>query len=140
MFEHPEEPSSQRERAEPPQGYLLVQTRDFDELARAFQQWQMAFQQISRGPFRGELQLAHSGSVQVLHVTTNRVLQARGFHRIGSYAFSLVQPSCAGALWRYRQLEVGEINIRRPAEEINHLTSLDYASLSVSVEAGALRK
>jgi hypothetical protein len=34
-----------------------LRTRDFDELARAFQRWDLRFRQLGRGPFRGQLQL-----------------------------------------------------------------------------------
>ncbi len=43
-----------------------LDTCDFDELAHAFLGWEADFRQIGRGPFRGELDFAQTGGVQVL--------------------------------------------------------------------------
>src|SRR5436190_16423066 len=141
MSLHPEATTpSQPEPAVKARGQFLLQTQDFDELAQGLQKWDAVFQQISRGPFHGKLHLVQSNGVQVIHFAVDRAIQMRGQHPPHNYLFSLVQPTSAGATWRNRQLHAGEINIRRPAEALNHLTGVDYASLSVAVDAAILRK
>src|SRR5262245_40530062 len=81
-----------------------LRTADFDELAQAVRQWQLAFRQLSRGPFDGELQRAQAGDVQVVRITTNRVILARGAFRPGVYCFSLVTALNEAATWRGHHL------------------------------------
>ena len=41
-----------------------LRTRDFDQLAQAFPQWDLRFRQLGRGPFRGQLQFLQQGAIQ----------------------------------------------------------------------------
>ena len=53
-------------------------TRDPDELAEGFRQWDLRFRQLGGGPFRGQLQFLQLGGTQILHASGNRRLQAQG--------------------------------------------------------------
>jgi AraC family ethanolamine operon transcriptional activator len=118
----------------------MLQTTDFDELALAFRGWDARFHQLSRGQFRGALHFLQAGAVQVFDVAVNRVIQARGLPRPGSYAFSLVTSANADSKWRGRILKPGQININTPGAPMDHLSASEYRSLAVVVDGEALHK
>jgi AraC family ethanolamine operon transcriptional activator len=117
-----------------------LETRDFDEVARALRHWDLAIDQLGRGPFRGELDIIQAGGVEVLRLALNRVIQARGSLKPSHYAFSLVTPANGAATWRGCHQKAGQINIIRPGDVIDHLTSAGYENLVVMVDAEIFRK
>src|SRR5262249_10158323 len=56
-----------------------LRTRDFDELAQAFPQWDLRFRQLGRGPFRGHLQFLHLAGIQVFQLGVNRMVHIDGW-------------------------------------------------------------
>ena len=58
-----------------------LRTRDFDELAQAFPQWDLRFRQLGRGPFRGQVQILQQGAIQVFLLGVNRMLHIEGWPR-----------------------------------------------------------
>ncbi len=118
----------------------LLETRDFDELAHAFRHWDARFQQLGRGAFRGSLQLVQTGAVQLIRVKTNRIIQARGFMKPGCYAFTIVTAANEEARWRGQRLRSGQLNVNRPDEVIDHVSSAMYESLGLLIDADALRE
>jgi hypothetical protein len=55
-----------------------LSTRDFDELAGAFPQWNLRFRQFGRGPFRGQFQFIQLRDIQVFRVAVNRMSHIEG--------------------------------------------------------------
>ncbi len=123
-----------------PAGPRPLLTRDFDQVAHLVRRWDLALRQLGRGPFRGELGAARAGGVQVVRIAVNRVVQARGGFRPDTYGFSLVTPANQAATWRGQHLTAGQINVNRPGEAVDHLSSADYEILTLMVDAAALRK
>jgi AraC family ethanolamine operon transcriptional activator len=123
-------------------GNLVVhslQTHDFDQLALAFHRWNLQFRQLSSGPFDGELHFAQAGGIQVVQVTVNQVVQARGGQVPGSYGFVPITTTNAEALWRGTKQQPGQIVVHGPGQEIDHRTSRAYSTTLVSVDAELLR-
>src|SRR5438270_826378 len=71
-----------------PESSLLlrhIQARELDALGHAMQRWDHRIDQISSGPFAGELLLAQLEGLQLGSLTFNQVIQGRGEQPRGSY-------------------------------------------------------
>jgi AraC family ethanolamine operon transcriptional activator len=112
----------------------LLKTTDFDVLAAALGGWELEFQQLGRGTFLGEAHQVQVGGISVLRLSANRVIQARGTHRPGGYAFAPILPTNERATWRGRRLKPGQINVNPPSGVVDHLTSADYSLLNLDVD------
>jgi AraC family ethanolamine operon transcriptional activator len=117
---------------------VRLQTRDFDQMAAAFQRWDHQFRQLSPGAFAGALSLVQLGPVQLLRVQTNRRILAQGAAPPGCFTFNPVTELNQEAVFRGHHLRVGQLNILAPAAEMNHLTSANYQTLAVTVPLEAL--
>src|SRR5947209_1572028 len=80
---------------------------DFDQFAAAFARWDNHFQQLSRGPFRGGLALAQLDGVQLLRISVNRVILARGAPPAGAFSLSPVTAAGAASVFRGQHLQPG---------------------------------
>jgi AraC family ethanolamine operon transcriptional activator len=120
--------------------FLSLQTRDFDELALGFQNWDAEFRQLSRGAFEGSLHVLQVGGIQVIQVRANRVLQAQGVQREKRLLFSLVTRKNAGALWKGQHLRPGQIRLTAPGEEMDHRTAAGFEVLALNVVPEVLEK
>ena len=88
-----------------------LRTRDFDELAQAFPQWDLRFRQLGRGPFRGQVQFLQQGALQVFLLGVNRMLHIEGWPPPGSFGCFPVLPENAQAVWSGRHLKVGQVRL-----------------------------
>jgi AraC family ethanolamine operon transcriptional activator len=113
--------------------FLSLQTRDFDELALAFGNWDAAFRQLSRGAFEGSLHVLQVGGIQVIQVQANRVIQAQGVQREKRLLFAPVTPRNAGSLWKGQHLRPGQIRLMVPGEEMDHRTTAEFEILALTV-------
>lgn len=124
---------------EPGRLYSRVESRDFDEIALAMAGLDTDFRQLSRGAFRGEVELVALGPLRVMRIAVNRVIQARGAIEPDKACFSLITPTNEGASWRGRTRKRGDINVNSPSSEVDHLSSREYDSLTIVADIDHLR-
>ena len=117
-----------------------LRTRDPDELAAGFRRWDHRFRQFGGGSFRGELKLLQLGGVQVLRTSGNRRLQDQGSPPPGSFGFAPVLPRNAGAIWRGRRCQTGQVITIDPGQEGDHLSAADYWMVGLTVDGDFFRE
>jgi hypothetical protein len=117
-----------------------LRTRDPDELAEGFRRWNLRFRQLGGGPFRGELQFLLLGRAQILRASGNCRLQAQGSLPPGSFGFAPVLPRNAGALWRGRRCQTGQVVTIDPGQEGDHLSAADYWMVGLTVDGACFRE
>ncbi len=126
-------------QVEPAPLYSRVESRDFDEIALALAGLNTDFRQLSGGEFRGEVELVMLGSLRIMRIAVNRVIQARGAIEADKACFSLITPTNEGASWRGRHRRRGDINVNSPSSEVDHLSSREYDSLTIVADIDHLR-
>ena len=117
-----------------------LRTRDPDELAEGFRRWQLRFRQLGGGSFRGELQFLQLGGTQILRAAGNRRLQAQGSLPPGSCGFAPVLPRNAGALWRGRRCQTGQVVTFDPGQEGDHMSAADHLMVGLTVDGELFRE
>jgi AraC family ethanolamine operon transcriptional activator len=117
-----------------------LRTRDPDELAEGFRRWDLRFRQLGGGPFRGELKFLQLGGTQIVRACGNRRLQAQGALPPGSFGFSPVLPGNAGALWRGRRCQAGQVVTIDPGQEGDHVSAADYLMVGLTVGGDCFRE
>jgi AraC family ethanolamine operon transcriptional activator len=117
-----------------------LRTRDPDELAEGFRRWDLRFRQLGGGSFRGELQFLQLGGIQILRAAGTRRLQARGALPPGSFGFAPVLPRNAGARWRGRRCQTGQVITIDPGQEGDHLSADDYWMVGLTVDGALFRE
>jgi AraC family ethanolamine operon transcriptional activator len=117
-----------------------LRTRDPDELAAGFRRWDLRFRQLGGGPFQGELQFLQLGATQILRASGNRRLQAQGSLPPGSFGFAPVLPRNAGARWRGRRCQTGQVVTIDPGQEGDHMSAADYWMVGLTVDGDFFRE
>src|SRR5262249_36320180 len=96
--------------------------------------------QFGGGSFQGELQFLQLGGTQILRASGNRRLQAQGSVPPGSFGFAPVLPSNAGALWRGRRCQTGQVVTIDPGQEVDHMSAADYWMVGLTVDGDFFRE
>ena len=118
-----------------------LRTRDFDELALAFPQWELRFRQLGRGPFRGQLQFLDLGGVQVFRVATTRMTHIEGWPPASSFGCFPVLGANENAVWGGRRLKAGQVRVFDPGQEADHVTAAhDYQTVALAVDSALVRE
>lgn len=117
-----------------------LRTRDADELAEGFRRWELRFRQLGGGSFRGELKFLQLGGTQIIRASGNRRLQAQGSLPPGSFGFAPVLPSNAGAIWRGRRCQTGQVITIDPGQEGDHMSAADYLMVGLTVDGDFFRE
>jgi hypothetical protein len=117
-----------------------LRTRDPDELAAGFRGWELRFRQLGGGSFRGELQFLQLGGTQILRAAGNRRLQAQGALPPGSFGFAPVLPRNAGAIWRGRRCQTGQVVTIDPGQEGDHMSAAGYWMVGLTVAGDFFRE
>src|SRR6516225_5241237 len=117
-----------------------LRTRDPDELAEGFRQWELRFRQLGGGSFQGELKFLQFGGIQIIDASGNRRLQAQGSLPPGSFGFAPVLPSNAGAIWRGRRCKTGQVVTIDPSQEGDHMSAADYLMVGLTVDGDFFRE
>jgi AraC family ethanolamine operon transcriptional activator len=117
-----------------------LRTRDPDELAAGFRRWELRFRQLGGGPFRGELEFLQLGGTQILRASGNRRLQAQGSLPPGSFGFAPVLPRNAGAIWRGRRCQTGQVVTIDPGQDGDHMSAADYLMVGLTVDGEFFRE
>jgi AraC family ethanolamine operon transcriptional activator len=115
-----------------------LRTRDFDELAGAFPQWDLRFRQFGRGPFRGHLQFLQLGGIQVFRVAVNRMIHVEGWPPPGSFGCAPVLAANENAVWRGRRLKPGQVRVSDPDQAADHMTAAEHYQLVALMVDGDL--
>jgi AraC family ethanolamine operon transcriptional activator len=116
------------------------QTHDFDEIAAALSNGAADFRQMSGGRFRGEFEAIQFDECRLLRIAVNRTIQARGRLFQNNYAIALITARAARARWLGQTLQPGQVRVVGPEETSDHLTGLDYESLTIVVSPAVLRR
>src|SRR5215472_7926578 len=117
-----------------------LRTRDPDELAEGFRGWELRLRQFGGGSFRGELKFLQLGRTQIIRASGNRRLQAQGSLPPGSFGFAPVLPTNAGAIWRGRRCETGQVITIDPGQEGDHMSAADYLMVGLTVDGDFFRE
>jgi AraC family transcriptional regulator, ethanolamine operon transcriptional activator len=117
-----------------------LKIRDPDELAEGFRPWELRFQQLGGGSFRGELKFLQLGRIQIVRASGNRRLHAQGSAPPGSFGFAPVLPRNEGAIWRGRRCEKGQVVTIDPGQEADHITAADYEFVALTVAGDFFRE
>jgi hypothetical protein len=117
-----------------------LRTCDPDELAEGFRRWDLHFRQFGGGSFRGELDFLQLGGTWILRASGNRRLQAQGCVPPGSFGFAPVLPSNAGAVWRGRRCQTGQVITIDPGQEGHHMSAADYWMVGLTVDGEFFRE
>jgi AraC family ethanolamine operon transcriptional activator len=118
-----------------------LRTRDFDELAAAFPQWNLRFGQFGRGPFRGHLQFLQLGGIQVFRVAVNRMIHIEGWPPPGTFGCFPVLAANENAVWGGRRLKAGQVRVFDPDQEADHMTAADhYQLVALAVDGDLFRQ
>jgi AraC family transcriptional regulator, ethanolamine operon transcriptional activator len=106
-----------------------LSTRDFDELAQAFQRWDLRFRQLGRGPFLGRLQFLQLGGAQVFRTAVNRTMHVEGWPPPGCFGCAPVLAANENAVWHGRRLKAGQVRVLAPGQQADHVTAADHYQL-----------
>ena len=95
---------------------------DFSEFSEVFAQWKGQFCQMSRGQFRGSIQVVAGQNVRVFEAETNQSILTRGMD--SEFAtFIPITPRNEATSWRGRNLSAGQMIVKLPEAEYHNLTA-----------------
>jgi AraC family ethanolamine operon transcriptional activator len=116
----------------------MLKTRDFDELAQAFRQWDLRIRQLGRGPFRGQIKFLQLGGIQVFWVATNRRVHFEGWPPFGCFGCAPVLAANENAVWRGRHLKAGQVRVAVPGQQADLVTSAGHYQMVALTLVGDL--
>jgi len=96
---------------------------DFEDFQSVFAQWTGAFRQMSRGEFRGAVQVASGGLLRVFQAETNQSILTRGLDSSPYVTFIPIIPENAATVWQGRRLSEGQLIVKGP--EVAHSDERD---------------
>lgn len=106
---------------------------DADEQAVQVRGWDTCYQQMTPGPFYGQLFEAWIGDMQVFRETTNQAILQRGAGRAGSLSFGIPLALSKPVTWRGTPVTSGAIGCFRSDEELDMCTPPDFDLVVVSL-------
>jgi AraC family ethanolamine operon transcriptional activator len=95
---------------------------DFEDFQSVFAQWTGAFRQMSRGEFRGAVQVASGGLLRVFQAETNQSILTRGLDSSPYVTFIPIIPENAATVWQGRRLSEGQLIVKGPEVEYHNQT------------------
>ena len=96
--------------------------RDFSDFSEAFSQWNGQFCQMSRGQFRGSMQVIAGQCVRVFEAETNQSILTRGMD--AEFAtFIPITTRNEATNWQGRRLSAGQMIMKRPEADYHNLTA-----------------
>ena len=96
--------------------------RCFSDFSEAFAQWNGQFYQMSRGQFRGSMQVVAGQNVRVFEAKTNQSILTRGMD--AEFAtFIPITTSNEATNWQGRRLSAGQMIVKRPEADYHNLTA-----------------
>lgn len=116
---------------------LLIsqQTSDFDQLASGIPGWNTAFSQISKGPFRGQIELLNFDGFTICNIGANRQLLVRGEHRPDTFGFGFPDFSSNEVSYAGQKMKPGQVISLGPDECLDQTTCQDYQAFFVEVDS-----
>ncbi len=112
---------------------------DFSDFSEVFAQWKGQFCQMSRGQFRGSIQVVAGQNVRVFKAETNQSILTRGMD--GEFAtFIPITPRNEATLWRGRNLSTGQMIVKLPEAEYHNLTARNTAIQALLVPVQLLEE
>jgi AraC family ethanolamine operon transcriptional activator len=113
---------------------LSIRTTDFDELAQGIPGWDVVFNQVSAGAFRGVFDFLKLGGATFCRIEANREFVARGAHRPGTYGFGLPVFSQGKSMLAGRLINHGQAIFLGPEDTLDQKTCADYKAVFVEVD------
>ena len=110
-------------KAVPPKALAISRNlRNFSDFSEAFAQWNGQFCQMSRGQFRGSMQVIAGQSVRVFEAKTNQSILTRGMD--AEFAtFIPITTRNEATNWQGRRLSAGQMIMKRPEADYHNLTA-----------------
>ncbi|MFO0798504.1 MAG: helix-turn-helix domain-containing protein [Gemmataceae bacterium] len=109
----------------------------FEEVPTALAGWDGTIEQVSSGKFVGTLQIARGRALRVIRITGTQSLLLRGQESGPVLSLTPVITGNADGRWHGHRLEPGQIVLRGPDSEVDHLTprTSEYVNITVPVAA-----
>jgi len=103
------EPNDPRRRV------LSKRLHDFEDFRQLFGQWNGEFQQLSRGEFRGSIQVLQGRVVRLIQAASNQAILARGTDSDAFATFIPITARNESTIWQgNRSLRRGQLIAKRP--------------------------
>jgi AraC family ethanolamine operon transcriptional activator len=113
------------------------ETADVEEQATLLRGWNQQYQQISPGPFRGELEQIHLDGVRLFRESTTQRVHQAGAHRAGELTMVLPLRLSEPQRWRGMSVGVGDIAFLWGEQEIDMCTPQQCELFAVTVDRDA---
>lgn len=109
----------------------------FKQVPTALAGWDGTIEQVSSGKFDGTLQIARGRAFRVIRITGSQSLLLRGQESGPVLSLTPVITGNADGRWHGHQLEPGQIVVRGPDSEVDHLTprTSEYVNITLPVAA-----
>jgi AraC family ethanolamine operon transcriptional activator len=108
---------------QPPFQAWSRQLNDSEDFAQLFGKWGGQFHQMSRGEFRGSMQMAGGPVLRVFQAKTNQEVLTRGVDQVPFATFVPITPWNARTTWQGRRLSAGQLIAKGPNIEYFNQTS-----------------
>jgi AraC family ethanolamine operon transcriptional activator len=95
---------------------------DFEDFQSVFVHWKGEFRQMSRGKFRGAVQVASGGCLRVFQAETNQSILTRGLDSSPYVTFIPITKENAATVWQGRRLSEGQLLVKGPEVEYHNQT------------------
>lgn len=113
---------------------------DFDQYANSMLKWDIEFNQLVGGQFRGSFKQIILPNVIVQKFYLNKSQSIRGTAPEGYYNFSLGIIPQGKTIWRGKQLSDNEIAVYPMSAELEGITPNDFNSYEIAISKKLLRK
>ena len=129
-----------RHLAPPPDGPAWLHTfrsTDVDQHAEAQPQWDLHYEQLSAGPFVGELVHAQLPGLRLVREGANCAMHQRGHLGHGHYGFAMAQDRCGVALFNGQPIDRDSLMLGR-SEELDLSSPAGFSIIGLVVDGELL--
>lgn len=117
--------------------FARVQSRDADEQAARLSAWDQTYEQLTPGPFEGNLVEALFGEIQLFRETTNQVVHEFGMGRAGAYMIGVPVSTAGEGYYGGRPIRGDSVIVLRDRQDLDFRAppQLDLVAVSMPIEA-----
>ena len=130
-----------RPPADTPQAWHhALETSDLDELAQAQPEWQLRYQQLSPGTFRGAMQHLQLPGLRLVREQVSQAVRQQGHLGQGHYGFAMMPGLQGEAIFNGQRLDAQAIMLGRSDDlDRNELLNWSLLNRSITKERDGLR-
>ncbi|MBE0591350.1 MAG: helix-turn-helix domain-containing protein [Gemmatimonadales bacterium] len=120
--------------------FARLLSRDVDEQAAHLSAWDQIYEQLTPGPFQGNLVEALFGGIQLFRETTNQVVHQFGMGRAGAYMFGVPVSTAGEGYYGGRPIRDDSVVVLRDRQDLDFRAPPQLDLVAVSVPIGALSR